>query len=293
MILKIVLKALKPFRLISLVTTYVLGAGLVQYIREMGNWSVFFQGLVFLVFFIIGIELIRVLQTLQDVNKWPEGMMLEEAKQARLVLALTSAVLMTVATTIFIRWMVNGILWQGLTFLIIGLIGAGVLYFLARALKDLRPFEILIEAVLFVVIPPALAYFLQSQDLHRLLTLVVIGLVPAYMSYRVLSGLKWFSRDQKYGNITIVTYLGWPKAMVLHNAMILLSYLIFALIAILGFPWFLLWPVFLTLPIGLLEIWLMERVRRGGKPQWPVMQFATASVLLLPIYLIGFAFWIR
>ena len=293
MILKIFLKALKPFRLTSLVTTYVLGAGLVQYIREMRNWTVFFQGLVFLVLFTIGIELLRVLQTLQDVNKWPEGMMLEEARRARLALALSCAVLMTVATTLFIGWMVNGILWQGLTFLIIGLVAAGGVYFLARALEDLRPFEILIEAVLFVVIPPALAYFLQSQDLHRLLTLVVIGLVPAYMSYRVLSGLKWFSRDQKYGNITIVTYLGWPKAMVLHNAMILLSYLLFALIAILGFPWFLLWPVFLTLPIGLLEIWLMERVRQGGKPEWPVMQFATASVLLLPIYLIGFAFWIR
>ena len=293
MILKIILKALKPFRLISLVTTYVLGAGLVQYIREMRNWTVFFQGGVFLVLFIIGIELLRVLQTLQDVKKWPEGMMLEEAKQARLALALICAVFMTLATTLFIGWMVNGILWQGLTFLIIGLTATGGLYFLARALKDLRPFTILIEAVLFVVIPPAMAYFLQSQDLHRLLTLVVIGFVPAYMSYRVLAGLKWFSRDQKYRNITIVTYLGWPKAMVLHNALILLTYLIFALIAILGFPWFLLWPVFLTLPIGLLEIWLMERVKRGGKPQWPVMQFATASVLLLPIYLIGFAFWIR
>ena len=293
MILKIILKALKPFRLISLVTTYVLGAGLVQYIREMRNWTVFFQGGVFLVLFIIGIELLRILQTLQDVKKWPEGMMLEEAKRARLALALICAVFMTLATTLFIGWMVNGILWQGLTFLIIGLTATGGLYFLARALKDLRPFTILIEAVLFVVIPPAMAYFLQSQDLHRLLTLVVIGLVPAYMSYRVLAGLKWFSRDQKYRNITIVTYLGWPKAMVLHNALILLTYLIFALIAILGFPWFLLWPVFLTLPIGLLEIWLMERVKRGGKPQWPVMQFATASVLLLPIYLIGFAFWIR
>lgn len=293
MIRKIVLKALKPFRLISLVTTYILGAGLVQYIREMRSWPVMFQGVVFLLLFSISLELLRVLQTLQDVKKWPEGMMLEEAKQARLVLASICAVFMTVATTLFIGWMVTGILWQGLTFLIMGLVGAGSLYFLARVIDDLRAFQILIEAVLFVVIPPAVAYFLQSQDLHRLLTLVVIGLVPAFMSYRVLVGLKWFSRDQKYGNKTIVTYLGWPKSMVLHNAMILLTYLIFALIAILGFPWFLLWPVFLTLPIGLVEIWLMERVKRGGKPLWPVMQFATASVLLLPIYLIGFAFWIR
>ena len=293
MIFKIVLKALKPLRLISLVMTYVLGAGLVQYVREMRSWPVLFQGLVFLLLISISLELLRVLQDLQDVRKWPEGLMFEEAKQARLVLGLVCAVLMTVATTLFIGWMVNGILWQGLIFLLIGLIAAGSLYYLSRVLEAFSPFQILIEAALFVVIPPAVAYFLQSQDLHRLLTLVVFGLVPAYMSYRVLMGLKWFSRDQKYRKMTIVTYLGWPKAMVLHNAMILLTYLLFALIAILGFPWFLLWPVFLTLPIGLVEIWLMERVRRGGKPQWAVMQFATASVLLLPIYLIAFAFWIR
>jgi hypothetical protein len=65
------------------------------------------------------------------------------------------------------------------------------------------------------------------------------------------------------------------------------------LIALIGFPWFILWPVFLTLPIGLFEIWLMEGVRRGKKPLWGLMQFATACVLFIPIYLLGFAFWIR
>jgi hypothetical protein len=47
------------------------------------------------------------------------------------------------------------------------------------------------------------------------------------------------------------------------------------------------------LPIGLLQVWLMERVKRGMKPLWRVMRFATACVLFIPLYLIGFAFWIR
>ena len=65
-----------------------------------------------------------------------------------------------------------------------------------------------------------------------------------------------------------------------------------AIVAVLA-PWFLVWPVFLSLPIGLLEIWLMERIRRGAKPFWRVMKFASALVFFLPIYLIGFTFWIR
>jgi 1,4-dihydroxy-2-naphthoate octaprenyltransferase len=121
----------------------------------------------------------------------------------------------------------------------------------------------------------------------------VTALLPAYLAYRMLLQLKSLGIDQKHENLTIVTYMGWQRAMTLHNALILLTYLLMALITFLGFPWFLLWPVFLTLPIGLLEIWLMERVRGGKKPLWWIMQAATASVFLIPIYLLGFAFWIR
>jgi 1,4-dihydroxy-2-naphthoate octaprenyltransferase len=173
------------------------------------------------------------------------------------------------------------------------MIGFGVLYYLSRTGTSLRLFQILFEAGIFVVIPPAFAYFLQSQDLHRLLTMAVIALLPAFLAYRMLIYLKRLGFDQQNENLTIVTYMGWQRAMTLHNALILLTYLLMALIALLGFPLFLLWPVFLTLPIGILEIWLMERVRGGKKPLWRVMQFATASVFLIPIYLLGFAFWIR
>jgi hypothetical protein len=51
--------------------------------------------------------------------------------------------------------------------------------------------------------------------------------------------------------------------------------------------------VFLTLPLGLVEIWLMERVRRGQKPLWRIMQFAMGSTFVIPVYLLAFAFWLR
>lgn len=293
MIIKTILKALKPFRLVSLVLTYVLGGGLVQYVRGMHSWSSFIQGGIFLFMVVLSIDYLRLLQELTDAQKWPEGIMLKEVKQVRLVIAVITATSITAATTIFTGWMVGGVLWQGLIFLLIALIILGVFYYLSQAVESIQPFQILFEAFLIVVIPPAVAFFLQSENLHRLLTLVVIGLVPAYLGFRLLIQLQHYGRDYKHGIHTIVTQMGWNRAMVLHNALILLTYLLFALTALLGFPWFLLWPVFLTLPIGLLEVGLMERVRRGGKPLWRVMQFATLSVFLIPIYLLAYAFWIR
>ncbi len=44
---------------------------------------------------------------------------------------------------------------------------------------------------------------------------------------------------------------------------------------------------------GLLEIWLMERVRRGQKPLWRIMQVAMGAVFLLPAYLLTLTFWIH
>lgn len=293
MISKTLLSVLKPFRLISLVLTYTLGAGLVQYVRRIRTWPGFFQGLIFLLMFTVSLAYLRSMEKLRNVNNWPEGMLLREARQVRLLIAIITGTLLTVSTTIFIGWMLGDILWQGLVFLIIAVVIVGVFYYLSSVIEGLRPYQILFEALLFVVIPPALAFFIQSDDLHRLLTLVVIPLVPAYMAYRLIVLLKRFPQDYKMDTPTVVTLIGWEKTMFLHNALILMTYLLFALVAILGFPWFLIWPVFLSLPIGLMEVWLMERVRRGGKPMWRVMQFATAFVLFLPIYLIGIAFWIR
>jgi 1,4-dihydroxy-2-naphthoate octaprenyltransferase len=293
MILKTLLKALKPFPLISLIFTYALGGGLVQYVREMQNWSNFVGGGVFLLLVTLSFELLKLLNALSDVRNWPEDFTPKDAKQTRLVIAMITATFLTVATSQFIGWMLRGVLWQGLVFLLIALIVLGIFDYLAQINESMQIYQVMSEALLFVILPPTVAFFFQSQDLHRLLTLVVIGLVPAYLAYRLLVQLSHFSRDIKSGSHTVVTKIGWERAMVLHNALILLTYLLFALITLLGFPWFLLWPVFLSLPIGLLEIWLMERVRHGKKPLWRVMQIATAAVFLLPIYLISFAFWIR
>jgi 1,4-dihydroxy-2-naphthoate octaprenyltransferase len=291
--LKQLYKAIKPFQLISLLLTYSLGVGLVQYVDEIRNWVDVWLGGIFLLLVTLSVEFLVLLKPSKRQNDWLKGLSYGDARRFRLITASLSATLLTIAVTIFIGWMVGSVLWQGLIFLILILVLSYTLYYLAQVLVTWNPFQILFEGILFVVLPPAFAYFLQSQDLHRLLSLVVIGLVPAYWAYRLLTLLKTWGADQSNDTRTIVTEIGWERSMTLHNALILLTFLLFAIVTLFGFPWFLLWPVFLVLPLGLLEIWLMERVRRGSKPLWTVMQIAAACVLFIPMYLVGFAFWIR
>ncbi len=273
--------------------TYTLGVGLVHYVEAIRSWSTFIQGGVFILLIVLALDYLGALGKSFNRRTWPKSATFREIKQVRLALGLISATFMTVATTLFINWMVSGFVWQGLIVLLIAVILIGGLYYFSQISERLRPYSILFEALLVVVIPPALGYFIQSASLHQLLTLVILGLVPIYMAYSLLTHLIHYGQEEKYKEKTIATTLGWEKTMVLHNALILMGYVLMALTALLGFPWFLLWPVFLTFPIALLEIWLMERVRRGRKPLWRIMQFATASVFFIPVYLLGFAFWIR
>jgi len=293
MIFRTLLSAQKPFRLISLVMTYLLGAGFVQYVREMRSWSVFIQGGVFLLLIVLSIDCLQALQAFVDPQDWPKGMSLREVRQLRLVIAGLAATLLTVATSISVIWMNIGLMWPGLSLLLLGLIIVAGFYYLSQVIERFRHLALLVEVLMIIVIPPAVAFFLQSDSPHRLLTLVVIALIPGYLANRLLILLKRFAGDHKFGVQTMVIKIGWENAMLYHNAFILLTYLLYAVIALLGFPWFIVWPVFLTLPIGLVEIWLIEQVRRGAKPLWKIMQFATACVFFLPLYLIGFAFWIR
>jgi len=282
-----------PFRFIAVITTYSLGAGLVQYIQHMRSWTDFLLGGLFLLLIILAMDFLTQLVLLNGRFQLPKELKREDVKRLRLVLALSSATMLTAATTIIVGWMFAGTLWVGLVFLIIIIILTEAIYFLTFIRKHLAHLKVICEVFLSVIIPPAFAYFLQYQGLNRYLTMVVVSLVPIYIAFRLLTDLMHFAQDHRLEKPTLVTVMGWQKAMTLHNAFILLTFLLLALIALLGFPWFLLWPVFLTLPIGLLEIWLMERVRRGSKPLWRVMQIATASVFLIPVYLLGFAFWIR
>ncbi|QRN84052.1 hypothetical protein JR338_04725 [Chloroflexota bacterium] len=290
---KELLKPIKIYRLIGLLMTYVMGAALANYVEGMRSWLVFWTGAAFLSCALFGFYYMQALQRVNDEKLKPQGMSLAELKQIRLGLALIAATMLTVAFTIIVGWMFEGLLWQGLIILLVVIFMVGTVLILKGTSEKLQPFLPLLESILVVIIPPALGFFLQTQQMYRFLTMVVMGFVPFYLAFILLRQLIRFGEDQRKDIPTAVTAMGWEAAMVLHNTLILFGYLLLALAALLGLPWNTVWPAFLTAPLGLLEIWLMERVRRGQKPLWRIMQVAMGAVFLLPAYLLTLAFWIH
>jgi len=293
MIIKTILKAFKPFQLMSLITTYLMGAGLVQYVRGMRSQSGLFEGLIFLLLVMISTQLIVLGEKIKDPDQRSEYLQEAQIKQVRWIIPMLTATLLTGAATFFVGWAIKGVLWQGLGLIIAAIIISCAVYFLTEVINRFQSLNLFIETILYLVLPPGFAFFLQSSDNHSFLIMIVTCLVPAFLAYGFLIQIKRFGVDQKKGNQTIAVQLGWERTMVFHNALILLTYFLFALMALIAIPWFLVWPVFLTFPIGLVSIWLVEQMRRGKKPLWRMMRLSDAVVFFFPIYLVGIAFWIR
>lgn len=292
MTLKTILKPLQSLQLIGLICSYLLGAGLVQYINPLIDVNAMVQGGVFFLSFIIALDYLCGMQSTLKFELWEDTSPLDLVR-IRWAYRIIAAFFVTFSTSLFVAWMVQGNIEPAVTVLLVGNLTIGMFYYLAQVHENLQPYQVLFEVMLVVVSPPLMAFFLQSVPIHRFLTMSVVVIVPLYLAYRLLEDLVRFDRESRVRTDALGIKLGWDNVMILHNALILTAYALLALITLFGLPWFITWPVFLGLPIGLVEIVLMERVRRGYKPLWKIMQIATASTFLISVYFLAFAFWSR
>ena len=292
MTLKTILNPLKPFRILSLMMSYVLGLGLVQYVAQIRSTERAVEGGLFLLSFLIALDYLCGLQRTLQFDLWKETSDIDLIR-IRWAYRIVAAFFITFCTSMLVGWMVQGMLWTGITVLLVVIFVTGVFYYLAQIHDNLQPYQVLFEVIIVVISPAVMAYFIQSTSIHRFLTMSVVVLTPLYLACRLLEALIKFDTDETLKKDVIGTKLGWDNVMILHNALILTAYALLASMTLLGLPWFLTWPVFLGLPIGLVEIWLMERVRRGDRPLWKVMRVATISTFLFTGYFLAFAFWSR
>ena len=50
-------------------------------------------------------------------------------------------------------------------------------------------------------------------------------------------------------------------------------------------------PAFLTFPLALFQIWYMNRIAGGIKPNWTLLMFVATAIFGLSAYLTTFALW--
>jgi 1,4-dihydroxy-2-naphthoate octaprenyltransferase len=151
----------------------------------------------------------------------------------------------------------------------------------------------LVMAIALGTLCPALAFLIQFGEFHRLLTFATFPLTLLALANFLVNDFPVFATDQKLGHHSLLTRLTWQLAIPIHHLLILGSFLFFAISPLFGFPWGLVWPVFLVLPFAVIQIIWLQNIARGGQTNWRFLVPLSGAVFGLTAYLLALTFWIR
>jgi len=155
-----------------------------------------------------------------------------------------------------------------------------------------RGFGEFVLAVHIAYVIPSLGYILQSDETHRFL-LISIPLTFLAFAYFIVMNFPVFATDHKYNRGTLLTRLGWERAVPLHHLFVLLAYLFFLAAPIFGLSLSLIWPAFLTLPFALFQIFQLQNLALGAPTNWALLTATALSVFGLTAYFLSLTFWLR
>lgn len=149
----------------------------------------------------------------------------------------------------------------------------------------------LVIAVLVANLFPALGYMFQVGDLHRLLALLTLPLTFLLLAAMLARSLPAYLADLRRERQTMLVRVGWQQGMTIHNALIATAYIALAVGVITGLSERLAYPVFLSMPVGILQIWQMNRIAAGAKPRWGLLGATALATVGLAVYFMNFALW--
>lgn len=290
--LRTLLRFSQPLRLFLASLTYILGTGIARYLGIHLDGRAFWLGLVWVLLIQVAAYLLaeyfrRPFEPLGEADTPSQRLRLRT-----LLLQVSAAVLTLVAALTVV--MLRGRLITPLSGIFLGLI---FLLLMAYSVPPLRlvnaGFGEFALAILFADLIPVLAFLLQADEFHRLLPLVTFPLTLLALAYWLVLDFPTFASDQKYGRSTLLIRLNWPRAIPLHHALLLAAYILFVAAPFFGFPWRLLWPVFLTLPLVAYQIFMLRNIALGVKPLWPILTANATAIFGLTAYLLTLTFWIR
>jgi 1,4-dihydroxy-2-naphthoate octaprenyltransferase len=150
----------------------------------------------------------------------------------------------------------------------------------------------LVLAILNANLFPAIAFLLQSGELHRLLAMLTFPLTLLYLAAALAISLQNYYQDIRESRQTMLARLGWQRGMALHNALIVLAYIALGLAVIAGLPWRLAFPGFLSLPVAIFEVWQMNSIANGGKPHWRLLGYTALALVGFTVYFMNLALWV-
>jgi 1,4-dihydroxy-2-naphthoate octaprenyltransferase len=287
----------RPLSLLAGLLLYALGGGIAHYLGVQIDWLVYWlgQGCITLLqvssyflkaFYDFPIE-IRRLRRDRRIPRQDE----DEAfilKNTILQIAITTLTIGAVLTVLlYTRGAINpaALIILGFAFLISFFYAVPPLQLVYSGYGELT------SALFLANLTPALAFLFQTGNLHRLLAMLTFPLTALFLAATLALSMQTHAENIKRNRRTLLVRLGWQMGFQLHHFLILAAYLLLGIATLLGLPWGISWPAFLTLPIAVYQIWIIQQIAMGASPKWNVLNFTAMITFGLTTYLVAFALW--
>jgi 1,4-dihydroxy-2-naphthoate octaprenyltransferase len=282
------------------VLLYFLGIGIAHYLVGQVNWGSFFLGFLWVILTLLGFQYLNEyfdLSVGSDDPPWwrtpfsGSSGAIGVGKLTRQTAFWAGLSCLTVAASLT-ALLIRSKTLSSLSLVLIGMFAVGELAFTLPPIRLVASgYGELVMSLLRVGIIPALAFTLQGHDMHRLIIMVAFPLVIIHVGMLLAMELPSYASDVKYEKHTLTVKIGWQRSMQLHNFLILGGFLIFGLAVVLGLPFSVGWPVLFVLPVALVQIWIMNRIADGVRPNWNLLVLVALATFCLAAYLLTFNFW--
>lgn len=288
----------RPLFLLGGILLYVLGAGIAHYLGTILNWGLFWIGLVWVLLLQLSGHYLNEYYDApfdqENENRTPfsgGSGALGPGKLPRrtaLIAALTTLTFLASLTVLVMaRWQISA-----LSFFIMGLAFLGAFFYSVPPVALERSgYGELTTSLLVAFLLPGYAFSLQTGDFHRLVAMTSFPLVTLHLAMMVSFEFPDYFNDVKHGKHTLLVRLGWQNGIMLHNILVLTAFLLVGLALTFKMPLFAALPAFLSLPLGLLQIWQYRRLSAGSKPNWTALTLNGLALFAATAYLFAYSFW--
>jgi 1,4-dihydroxy-2-naphthoate octaprenyltransferase len=290
----------RPLFLLGGVLVFALGVGIARYLGTPINWGMYFLGQ----FWVTTLQLagqylneyFDAPQDVQNTNRTPftggSGALGPDGLPRRTALIAAAGCLAVTASLTVLLLSQASLSPTTVLIMVLGFSGA-ILYSVPPVRLSTTGYGELTTSFLVANLVPAFAFLLQSGELHRLLAMATFPLTLLHLAMMLAFEFPDYATDLRLGKRTLLVRMGWQRAVVLNNILILGAYLTLGLAVVSGLPFYIALPSLITLPLGLLQIWQMRRIAEGARPNWTALTLTAIALFSIMAYLLTFAFWTR
>jgi len=144
-----------------------------------------------------------------------------------------------------------------------------------------------------IIISPVLLFWgasLAKLDSTPILFFLSLPLLFFYLASQTSLEFETYGEDLKKGQQALLVSIGWEHGMTLHHILVALGYLGLGFYLYISGAWLIAWPVLLMMSVSLFEIWQLQRIAGGMRPNWGLLKATAITQYLGILYILLFAF---